>query len=95
MCECFFDGVEVGECEFGVDYFDVVDWVDFVGDVNDVFVFEVVYDVCDCVGFVDVCEELVVEVFIFVCVCDEVCDVDEFDDGWYDMFWFDDFGECF
>lgn len=51
----FFDGLEIGECKFGVDYFDVIVWIDVVGDVSDVFVFEVVYDVCDCFDFVNVC----------------------------------------
>lgn len=91
--QLFFVVVEVGEDQFEVDDFDVVFGVDIVGYVDYVVVFEVVYYVGDGVGFVDVGEEFVVQVFIFGGVCYQVGDVDEFYCGGQYVFGFDDFGQ--
>lgn len=62
---CMFVGVEVCQCQFGVDNFNIVSWVNFVGNVNDVVIFKVVNNVIDCFGFMDVGQELVIQIFVF------------------------------
>lgn len=91
--EGLFDGLKVGEGEFGVDDVDVVKRIDLAGDVNDVVVGEATDDVGDGVALADVGEELVAEAFALAGAGDEAGDVDEFDGGRDDAFGMNDFGE--
>ena len=91
--EAFFDGVEVGEEELGVDDVDVVDGVDAAGDVDDLGVVEAADYVADGVGGADVAEELIAETFTFACSFDEAGDVDELHRGGDQGFGLDELGD--
>ena len=92
-----FDGVEVGEQEFGVDDVDVVEGVDGSGDVDDLGVGEAADDVEDGVGGADVAEKLVAKAFALGGAFDETGDVDELHGGGNEGLGLDeggDFGEA-
>src|SRR5690554_4546791 len=77
----FLDGVEVGQCQFGVDHFDVRGRVYLVGDVNHVAVFKAAHHVGDGVGLADVGQELVAQAFTLGCTGNQAGDVHEFHGG--------------
>ncbi len=74
-----FDHLKIGEDELEVDDFDVVDRIDFSGDVDDIAFFEAADDMDDGIGFADVREEFVPKAFSFGSAFDEACDVNESD----------------
>ena len=73
----FFQSLQVGQNQLGVDGLEVVLWVDFARDVDDVGVGESSDDLCDCVGFTNVREELVAQTLAFGRPLDDSGDVDE------------------
>lgn len=73
-----FVGVEVCQRQFGVDNFNIVSRVNFVGNVNDVVIFKVANNVIDRFGFTDVGQELVIQIFVFRCVFYQIGDIDKF-----------------
>ena len=75
--DCFFQSLEVGQNQFGVDRFEVVLRVDLARDVDDVGVGEAADDLRNCVGFANRGEELVAEPFALGCALDDSGDVDE------------------
>lgn len=89
----FFQVFQIGEYEFGFNCFQIGQWVDFVGDMGDVVIIEIMQYIGDGVGFVDIGEELVVQVFVFGCVCYQVGNVDEVYVCWQDFFGLGDFGQ--
>jgi hypothetical protein len=59
----FFHGAQVGQRQFGLDHFDVVQRADLAGHVDHVVIFEAAHHVDDGVGFADVRQELVAQAF--------------------------------
>ncbi|KPX26538.1 hypothetical protein ALQ28_05001 [Pseudomonas syringae pv. delphinii] len=90
LLQLFFAAVEVGEDQFKVDDLDVAFWVDAVGNVNYVLVFEAAHYVGDGIGLADIGEKLVAQAFAFRGACHEAGDVDELHGGWQDTFRVDD-----
>ena len=61
--------------------------------IGDIAVFEAANNVCDCIGFSDVGEELVAKAFAFRGPRDEACNIGELNSCWDYFLWFDDLGE--
>ncbi len=86
----FLGGAHVGQRQFGLDDFDVVDRADLAGHVDDVRVFEAAHDVDDGVRLADVRQELVAQALALRRAGHEARDVDELDDGLDDTLRLDD-----
>ena len=89
----FFHGAHVGQRQFGLDDFDIVERVDLAGHVDHVVIFEAAHDVDDGVGFADVRQELVAQALAFRRASHQAGDVDELDDGVDHAFRLDDGGQ--
>lgn len=76
----------VGDYEFGFDGFCVGEWIDGIIDMGDVVIFKVVQYMGYGIYFVDIGQELVVEIFVFGGVVYKVCDVYKGNVGGDDFF---------
>ena len=83
--QCVFDGLQIGEDQFGVDGVDVIGWVDLAVDVHDVIILESTHDLTDRIGLTNVGKELVAQPFAFGGTLDDACDIDEGDGGRHDL----------
>ena len=72
--DAFFDRLEVGKRQLGVNRLDISRRIDGVSYVGYVAVFEAAHDVSDRVGFADVSEKLVAKAFAFRSARDEAGD---------------------
>jgi hypothetical protein len=75
--ELLLHGLEIGECELGVDRLDIVDRVDRARHVRDVVVLEAAHDMRDRIRLADIGKEFVAEPFALRCARDEAGNVDE------------------
>ncbi|CZZ40039.1 Uncharacterised protein [Enterobacter hormaechei] len=86
-------GVEVREGQLGVDDVDVVSWIHFIVNVDNVVVLEAAHNVADRFGFTDVGQELVAQAFTFGCAFYQARDVHELHGSWQNALRLHDFRE--
>ena len=89
----FFDGLQVGEDQFGIDSINIAGGVDFAVHVNDVFVGEGPNHLADGVGFPNVGEEGVTAALAVGSALDDASNVDKGHGGGQDAFGGENFGE--
>ena len=75
-----------------MDHFDVVDWADFSGDVNDVVVLKAAHHMGNGVGLANVGEELIAQALAFGCARNQARDINEFNNRRNDFLRFCDRG---
>jgi len=93
--QCLFNRGQIGQGEFGVNDFDVVQRAHFARHVDNVVVGKTAHHMDHRIGLADVGEELVAQSFALAGPCDETGDVHEFDNGVLDLLRFDDLGQGF
>ena len=86
-------GLEVGQCQFGVDRLDIVDRIDLSCNVCDVVVLKTTHNVSDCVGLTDISQKLITEPLTFRRASDEPRDIHELHRRRQNLLRFDDPGQ--
>ena len=88
-----FYSLQVGQCQFGIDDFDIRGWVNLVGNVSHVVVFEAAHHVSNGIGLADVGEKLIAQAFAFGRAGDQTGDIGELHGGGNDLLGLDDSGK--
>ena len=88
----FFNGSQISQCEFGLNYGNIIHRAYLACHVDDIRVFETAHDIDDCIGFANVREELITQTFPLGSACHQSRDIDEFHRRCQYAFRFDDLG---
>ena len=75
--DALFEAVEIGEHQFGLDRFDIVERRDLARDMGDVVIFETAHDMGDSVAFADIGKKLIAEALALRSAAHEAGDIDE------------------
>ena len=88
----FFNTLEIGEGELGINHIYIIGWAYLAFDVNDVLIFKAAHYMGNGIGFTNIGEKLITQAFAFGGACNQPGDIDKFHGGGNNPLWIDDIG---
>ena len=89
----FLNRGQIGQTQFGLNHFNVSNWVDLAGHVNHIGVFKTTHHIDGGIGFANVCQKFIAQTFTRAGTCHQTGDVDKLHNRRHHALWRDDVGE--